>query len=92
MLRLVPITWQRTERLISLGQIYRAPPEGAPRNLKERTMLLTDAAIALARDKVPTLPHPSSSSLEPAVRGRSDKLLDPGDKGQAVIFSLQGPL
>ena len=61
MLRLVPVTWQRSERLVSLGQVYRAPSDAAPKRLKQRTMALTERAIALSKEKQtkdqPSSPH-----------------------------------
>lgn len=59
MLRLVPICWQRSEKLVGLGMIYRCPPDkgppdktSAPKNLREKVLALTEKSVALAKTKL----------------------------------------
>jgi hypothetical protein len=52
MMRLIPICWQRSEKLIGLGMVYRAPPDGPPKNLREKILSLTEKAVALAKSKL----------------------------------------
>lgn len=56
MLRLVPICWQRSEKLIGLGMVYRSPPDrspdGQPKNLREKVLSLTEKAVAVAKTKL----------------------------------------
>ena len=52
MLRLVPICWQHTEKLLSLAQEYRLPSGSAPKNVRARALSFIPRALDIANTKV----------------------------------------